>query len=135
MTTFVIQDSQGTPGPPWSLDKASFRDIYERVTVGTTTKLQRCRHYVIIRSRRGFGITSIRPSNRTSLSLFQLHTGPETSIQFGWVGGNRKFVCTFDETIVVDKKTGEATQEQYWEHYTKFKDVPGSEFGTIEDDD
>lgn len=136
MTSFAVPDSIGTPGPAWSLDKATFRDIIERVTIGTTTKLQRCRHYTIIRSRRGYGITSIRPSNRTSAFQFDLVTGPTTSVRVSWIGGSsRKFICTFDDTDVINKETGEAVQVQYWEHYSKFKDIPGSDFGTIEDED
>ncbi|HMO52303.1 MAG TPA: hypothetical protein PKE26_11895 [Kiritimatiellia bacterium] len=129
-----IHDDRGGLGPDWSLQRATFRDIYQRVSVGTTTKLQRCRHYVIVQQRRVFGVTSIKPENRTSKSGFQLYTGPESQIGFQWVG-NRKFICTLDDINVIDLKAGEVIQTQNWEHYTKWKDVPGSAFGTIEDDD
>lgn len=122
-----------TTGATWNLERASFRDLYQRVTVGGTTKLQRCRHYTITQSRRGFGLTSISPDNRTNQSSFNLFTGAGVTLAFS--STSRKYICTLDDVQVIDKKTGEAVQTQQWEHYTKWADVPDSEFGTTEDAD
>lgn len=135
MTTGRIYDHENTSGPPWKLDRATYKDLYQRVTQGTTTKLQRCRHYVITRSRILYGVTSITPENRKAMSLFSLWTGPETSAAFGWVGGGRKFICTLDDLGITDHKTGEALHQQQWEHYSKWADVPDSDFGTTDDVD
>jgi hypothetical protein len=132
---FQIADNQNSGGPAWSLDRATFRDLYQRETRGTQTILQRSRHYVFALSRRVFGVTQVKPENRTTRFTFDFYTGPETQVAFRWIGGNRKFICTLDDLQIVDKKTGEALHTQQWEHYTKWKDVPSSEFGTTEDDD
>ena len=128
MTTFNIKDNVGVPGPEWQLVKAYFKDHIVRVTQGLTTKLQKSRQYTIIQKRAGFGITSIKPDNDTSKLIFDLATGPETAIKWGWIGGNRKFLCTGDSTDVLDIKTGEAVQEQVWEHYSKPEDINDSVF-------
>lgn len=114
----------------WYLDKAHFRDHYQRVTVGTSTKLQRCRQYTLIQSMQLFGVTSWNPDNMMKKSTFSFRTGPESNVGFAWIGsGSRVFICSSDDLSIIDHKTGEAVRAQVWEHYTKWKDVPDTEFG------
>ncbi len=133
MTAWLKKDDAGN-GPEWNLERASFKDHYERRTVGGTTALYRCRQYVIAMRRRGFGITSVRPDNRNKKLFFDLHTGPETQAMLTY-GSSRYFICTSDDIQIVDIKTGEAVEVQVWEHYSTWAKVPGSEFGTFSDDD
>jgi len=128
VTTFAIKDNVGVPGPEWQLVKAYFKDHIFRVTEGQTTKLQKQRQYMIIQKRTGFGITSIKPDNDTYKSIFELATGPDTAVKWGWIGGGRRFLCTGDGTDVLDIKTGEAVQEQTWEHFSMPEDIADSAF-------
>jgi hypothetical protein len=129
MTSFLIDGSKDVPGPEWELVDAFFKDHIFRVAQGTGSKLQKSRQYTIIQRRKGYGITSIKPENDTSKSLFDLATGPETAIKWSWSGdGGRKFLCTGDKTSVLNIETGEAIHEQTWEHYSKPEDIPDSAF-------
>lgn len=110
----------------WYLDKRHFKDHYQRVTVGGSTKLQRARQYVIIQSMQLFGVTSIADEIRMKRNGFNFKTGPNTQIAISMPG--RVFVCSSDDLDVIDYVTGEATRVQVWEHYTNWEDVPGSEF-------
>lgn len=113
----------------WYMDGGTFRDHYQRVTQGGATKLQRCRQYMIRTSMIGFGLISWMPQNRQSRTSFQMRTGPQSMLGFTWTG--KKFVCSDDDVDIVSYETGEFVRRQIWEHYTKWEDVPDSEFDSV----
>jgi hypothetical protein len=126
---YLVADNANSGGPDWSLDRASFKDHVQVKVTGTSSVLQRRRQYVITMSRRVFGVTSVRPENDERKTAFSLYTGPSTQWGFTWIGGNRYFICTLDELQILDKKTGEAIHTQQWEHFSKWENIPNTEFG------
>lgn len=110
---------------PWKLVSHDPETEFQTITKGSQVQLQRRKHYILQLTRRAFQVVGYTEDVDKTATAFRYETSSETAVNYS---SSRKYVCTRNPLKVIEFILGECQEDQTWEHFTDWEDVPAGTF-------